>query len=276
MWLLVWLAVSLSVSLQQASPPPSAPAASATQAASSKIWIGRYAEFEEFIRSAKIDSLKDIGTGVTRPRHAFFAPGGLASGVIVKNLPPGRMNGYWESYKSEIAAYQLDRLLEMDMVPPTVEREVEGVKMSAQLWAENTRMLKENNGRPSPDAGTWNFQVHRQRVFDDLMGNIDENAGNILLDPAWNLILIDHSRCFTSGATMPFPLTEKSAWPSGAQIDRPFFERLKALDDATVKRTVGDLMPPGGLVALLKRRDDIVKTFNKLAADKGEAQVFQP
>jgi hypothetical protein len=267
MWLLLWLAVSVSASLQQPASGPTPTATSAPQTTSSKIWIGRYAEFEEFISSAKIERLKDVGTGVTHPRHAYFAAGGPAGGAIVKNLPPGRKDGYWESYKSEIAAYRLDRLLEMDMVPPTVEREVEGVKMSAQLWADNTRTFKENNGRPSPDVEKWNFQVHRQRVFDDLVGNIDENAGNILIDPVWNLILVDHSRCFTSGASMPFPLTI---------IDRPFFERIKALDQATVKRAIGDLLPPGGLEALMKRRDDIVKTFNKLAAQKGEAQVFQP
>ena len=267
MFLLLWLAISLSVSLQQAAPAPSSPATITPQATSSKIWIGRYADFEEFIRSAKIERLKDIGTGVTLPRHAYFAPGGLAGGVIAKNLPPGRKDGYWESYKSEIAAYRLDRLLEMDMVPPTVEREVEGVKMSVQLWAENTRTFKDNNGRPAPDVDKWNYQVHRQRVFDDLAGNIDDNAGNLLLDPAWNLLLVDHSRCFTSEAKMPFPLTI---------IDRPFFERIKALDQAAVKQAIGDLLPPGGLAALMKRRDDIVKTFSKLAAEKGDARVFQP
>ena len=39
---------------------------------------------------------------------------------------PGPPNGYWESYKSEIAAYELDKLLGMDMVPPSVEKRVEG------------------------------------------------------------------------------------------------------------------------------------------------------
>ena len=45
------------------------------------------------------------------PDQAFFTPGGLAESAVVKILPPKLHKGYWESYKSEIAAYELDRLL---------------------------------------------------------------------------------------------------------------------------------------------------------------------
>src|SRR5919204_204146 len=79
----MWLIFALSAAL--AAPPQQAPAvASATlTAANSKIWVGRYTEFEEFIRSAPIERVEDVRTGVTRPHHAFFPPGGLAGGVIV-------------------------------------------------------------------------------------------------------------------------------------------------------------------------------------------------
>ena len=40
--------------------------------------------------------------------------------------PAWPLHGYWESYKSEIAAYELDKLLGLDMIPPTVERRVQG------------------------------------------------------------------------------------------------------------------------------------------------------
>ena len=70
---------------------------------------------------------------MTRPRHGFFAPGGLAAGATVKNLPPRRLRGFFESYKSEIAAYKLDKLLALEMVPPTVARIVDGEVMSVQL-----------------------------------------------------------------------------------------------------------------------------------------------
>jgi hypothetical protein len=152
------------------------------------------------------------------------------------------------------------------MVPVTVERRVKGDLVSVQLWLDNTTLLKKAQGR-APDVDKWNRQVYRQRVFDDLVGNIDRNEGNLLIDADWNLILIDHSRAFTATASMPFPLT---------RIDRPFFDALKALDRNALSKEIGPLLEAGALPALLKRRDLIVKTFEKLAAEQGEAKVILP
>jgi hypothetical protein len=70
--------------------------------------------------------------GILGPRHAYFKPGGLAAGANIKVLPPGRREGFFESYKSEIAAYKLDRMLDLNMVPPTVERRFDNKEASAQ------------------------------------------------------------------------------------------------------------------------------------------------
>ena len=60
------------------------------------------------------------------------------------------------------------------------------------------------------------------------------------------------------------------------QIDRPLFERVKALDKATVTREIGDVVESGAVNALFLRRDAIVKAFDRLAAQKGANQVFVP
>ena len=44
-----------------------------------KVWIGRYGEFEEYLKTAPVVRIREVGIGVTHPRRAFFAPGGLAS-----------------------------------------------------------------------------------------------------------------------------------------------------------------------------------------------------
>src|SRR5262245_32459569 len=262
MWILLSVAWSLLFVLQPApagsrtGPPP----------ADSKIWLGRYAEFEEFLRTAKFERFEETDVGVTRPRHGFFAPGGLAGGATVKNLPPRRQRGFFESYKSEIAAYKLDKLLALEMVPPTVAREVDGEMMSVQLWVEGTHTIGKVQQRKlhAPNPAAWNRDVYRQRVFDNLVANIDVNAGNLLIDGAWRIIKIDHSRCFVEDK-MPFSLT---------RIDRPLYERLQTLDRPMLEREIGDLMEPGTINSLLKRRDRIVEAFKQRIAKYGEAAVL--
>jgi hypothetical protein len=262
---LLALIVALAWPLPQTPPAPRPAAAAADPASGSKIWVGRYEEFEEFIRSAPLVRTTDVGSGVTRPKHGFFAPGGVAGGVLLKDLPPRRQRGFFESYKSEIAAYLVDRLLELDMVPPTVERQVEGRPQSAQLWLEGVDTFRNKKDETPADGLRWIRQVNRQKAFDNLIGNIDENEGNLLIDAQWNLVLADHSRCFTNTTDLPFAMV---------QIDRPLFERIKALDEATVRRVVGPWLEQGGIEAMMKRRDAIVAQVEKLAAEKGEAAVL--
>ena len=252
-------------------PAPAAPAAAtpvvATQGNGSKVWIGRYAEAEDFLRTAPIERVTDIPVGVTKPKRAFFAPGGIAASAAVKHLPMGQRAGFWEAHNSEIAAYQLDRLLGLDMVPPTVERRVGGDLGSVQMWVDGCRVLKDVDQKQCPKPVEWAIQVCRQRVFDNLVSNIDRNAGNMLVDGEWNIILIDHSRAFGSDR-MPF---EKEM----TRVDRAFFERLKALDEAGLMKQVRPWVLGDGTVrGILKRRDKIVAHFEKLARERGEAAVF--
>src|SRR5262245_53434090 len=205
MWSVLPIALSLLLVLPQA---PKAATSHKTQPKTSKIWIGRYAEFEEFLRTATFERFEETDVGVTRPRHGFFTPGGLAGGATVKNLSPGRQRGFFESYRSEIAAYKLDRLLQLDMVPPTVERRVDGDLVSVQLWVDDAQTIGtvQQKKLHAPNPAAWNRDVYRQRVFDNLVSNIDVNAGNLLIDPAWHIIKVDHSRCFAEDK-MPFEMT---------------------------------------------------------------------
>ena len=229
-----------------------------------KVWIGRESEFEEFLKQAKVIKVDDVPVGVTKPKRAYVAPGGLAGSFVFKELMPSRKSGFFESYKSEIAAYELDKIMGMGMVPPTVERKHDGVTGSAQLWVEHCTLLRDRDTTKAPDMGAWNKQVYRQRVWDNLTANIDRNQGNLLMDDGWNLILIDHSRAFTGSMNMPFPMNK---------IDKEFYEKLKALDEATIKARLGKWLFDGPK-PILKRRDKIVEHFEKMLAQYGEAAVF--
>jgi hypothetical protein len=240
--------------------------ASAPSTPGAKIWVGRHAEFEECLRTTPIERMEKVGEGVTDPDRAFFAAGAVARCALVKVLPPGRQSGYWESYQSEIAAYELDRLLGLGMVPVTVARRIEDHEASVQLWVRG-RLLSEIGRQTPPNPAVWSRQVRRQRLFDALIANIDRTAENILVDEDWDIVLIDHSRAFAVD-TMPF---EEQI----TRIDRPLFEALKALDGATLGERVRPwLFDDKALRALLGRRDKLVGRLERLIEERGEAVVL--
>ena len=287
LWFPVSLAISaacigatvLAMPLGQAPAPAAASASTVSPGpSSSKVWVGHYAEYEDFLRTAEIVRTEAPKEGVTGgTTHVYFKPGGLAAAGALRNLRPGTRDGYFESYKSEIAAYKLDRMLELDMVPPAVERVYKGESMSIQLWAENTRMLKQLQAAKIPFPATTEMtrQFGRQKVFDDLVANIDENATNMLFDAVWNVLKIDHSRAFTNVMTQPFEVGVAGG-KGVTRIDRPFLDKVRKLDRASLDRELGKFVEGGAVNAILQRRDAIVKGFDKLIAKSGEANVYLP
>jgi hypothetical protein len=260
-FMLLVLAVA-PVAARQQSSATLAPAA-VPGPSSSKVWQGRNDEFEHFLRTAAFRRLEDVPIGVTRPRRGFFDPGGLAASAAWKVLPPGRPNGYWESYKSEIAAYELDKLLGLCMVPPAVEKRVSGERGAAVLWIEGVRSWKAVEHAPKPPK--WNREAVRMKMFDNLIGNIDRNAGNLLVDADWNLYLIDHSRAFVTDTRLRSGMD---------RIDKEIWDRMLALDEPTLVARLGAWLDRGAIRALLRRRDEMKKVIDKLLQNGSEALVY--
>ena len=142
---------------------------------SAKVWIDNPVEFEEFLESAEIVSVEDLGSGRNQPKRVTLRKGVQTHRAIWKPIQRGRQEWGWESYQAEVAAYELDRLLELDMVPPTVIREIDDERGSLQLWVEGSH-LYEDVQEQAPQSDEWNRQLSRMRLFDSCIGNGDRNA----------------------------------------------------------------------------------------------------
>jgi hypothetical protein len=261
----------LSAAPRAQAPPPAAPPADAC----AHTWIGQETELEQFLKTGKIERMKEVPVGVTRPSRAYFEAGGLVESMAWKPIPPGLKNGYYESYKSEVAAYELDKLLGLGMVPPTVERQVDRVDGAAVMWASPTKSFKDLGGvpgqkgiagPPGPKVSGWTRALVRAKMFDNLIANKDPNLGNWLVDPDWHLLLIDHSRAFT---------TVKSLIHKMDNIDGPLWEKFKTLDQASLDRALGKWVGKGELKAILDRRDEMSKEVDRLVKTKGDSAIFK-
>jgi len=104
--------------------------------------IAERPSIEEFLATAEIVEAEDIGEGVTKPIRLTLRKDGREERGVWKN-PSGMLFGHWDNWKSEIAAYRMDKLLGLNMIPPTVGREYKGKRGSLQFWATvETSLIK--------------------------------------------------------------------------------------------------------------------------------------
>jgi len=257
-----------AVPLFTSAPFTSAQQTAAEAPASAKTWLDSRQALEDYLRTADVIKMEDIGLGVTKPRRAYLAPGGPMDRMAWKTITPGIHQGFWESYKSEIAAYELDKLIGLDMIPPTVERRVKGELGAAVMWVSPTKSFKDLGGPPSAPPNklaVWSRQLIRAKMFDNLICNIDPNLGNWLVDPSWNLVLIDHTRSFTTRKDMVHELT---------RIDHELWERMKGLTVESLTPALEKWIGKREIRAIIERRDRMQAVIDKLVAAKGEAAVF--
>ncbi len=239
-------------------------AAQAPATASVRTWVGREAAMEAHLETAQVTRLEDIGTGVTKPRRAYLSPEEPFGSLTWKVIPPGRYHGFWDSYKSEIAAYLLDRRLELHMVPPAIERTIDGETGAAVMWVRGTTSVKQAGGKV-PSGEIWGAAIRRMQMFDNFIGNGYRNAGNILLGEPGEIVLIDHSRAFVTDRKLPFTFE---------RVDAGLWDRLTALTRDDLVQAIGPWVERQAIDAMLDRRKRMQADVDKLVKKHGRALVI--
>jgi hypothetical protein len=229
----------------------------------SLVWPGFESQLEEAMVNGKIQKIEDVPIGVTKPQRATLENG---SRFAWKPIRPGYSKGFMESYKAEVAAYKLDRMLDMHMVPPIVERKLDGLTGAAVLWVENTKGWSVEKPPQGPEP-MWSRQLTRMKMFDLLIANIDRNQGNLIYDADWHLFLIDHSRAFIDKKDL------KNLAPLG-RVDRQLWAKMQALTMEDLNRGLEKWVGDKEKKALLLRRDLMAKSITELVKKRGEASVF--
>jgi hypothetical protein len=235
-------------------------------------------KWEEFLTMAEIVGQEQMkgSEAVTSPWQLTLSKDGQQHFALWKNIDI-RTGRYPDSWKWEIAAYRVDKLLDLNMVSATVERRFQGDRGSIQIFAEAEMSLKQKMERnikmPSYKIFYWNRALYLQRFFDNLIGNEDRHQNNYLITKDWRLILIDHSRSFRTAKKFTTELlyTEKrSEGPMEMkELPRTLVDKLKALTAESVKAAVGEYLTDEEVKAVLLRRDLMLLEIDKLIKKYG-------
>jgi hypothetical protein len=241
---------------------------------------------EEFLRTAEIVRSEEIGEGVTKPYKLYLRKDGLELKAAWKN-PKGLQQGYLEGWQYEIAAYRLDKLLGLNMIPVAVEREFQGKKGALVLWAENKYSLLKimENGIRIPDEAKDHTEKMKwlARAWDCLIANEDRTQQNILYTEDWRVIIFDHSRAFRSQGEFAKKLMfGRDGIKKGANGDPFLFRRLplwfvdkiKTLTYENIQEAVGPTLTDREIKAILVRRDLLIKEIDLMVREQGQAAVL--
>jgi hypothetical protein len=236
---------------------------------------------ERFLQRARVRAMRDIGTGVTLPQRATLALDGTERSAVFKTIDvkkPGisqfgrgsEMN-FQDSWKCELPAYVIDRMIGLQMVPATVERTINGQQGSLQWWVQSVMSeadrLKKSAAPPDPEA--FERRMLKMYLFDELIANVDRHLNNVLITADFDLRLIDHSRSFRATRELkdPAKLT---------RFSKSLLDGIATLEYQELRKRTVRWLEDGQIRAVLIRRDAILALAKQAIAERGEAAVIYP
>jgi hypothetical protein len=181
----------------------------------------------------------------------------------------GIEKNFRDSYKFNIAAYRLDKIMDLNIVPVCVPREIDGKPAAVDWWVDNVMFDEEGRRQKEvepPDPNYWTRQLNTVRDFDQLIYNEDRNQGNLLIDEKWKLWAIDHSRAFKASPTVRDPKVLK-------RVSNKMLLAMKNLNAQVLRDNLLPFITEEDIRALLTRRDWIVKYFESEISSKGADAV---
>ena len=182
-------------------------------------------------------SVVDISDGINAVQALFTRRGG-------------------RGFYPDAAAYRLDRLLDLDMVPVSVRREVDGKDGTLQFLPPQTvhEGTRSETGRGYGASCPLQDQFQALYVFDVLIFNEGRTLERMIYDTRdWGLILIEHERAFAARKGRPRHLEN-----APVEVTDGWRAALSELNDETLQAELGDVLDKKRLRALASRRDELL------------------
>ena len=236
------------------------------------------ADMETYLKTAKVVSQKTTSVGVTAPSRAMLDNGTLRHEASIQTVDirkptfqgnRGTELNFRDAWQFNVAGYELAKMLKLNMVPPYVERRVDGKDASVSWWVNDAMMEKDRFQKKiqPPQPLKWAEQLSAARIFHELIADTDFNMTNVLITKDWRIWMIDFSRAFRMTKTINNPKQLTRA-------DRTLLTSMRELTQDGVQQALGRWLTKNEIEGLMARRDLIVQWFDKEVAAKGEGAVL--
>ena len=238
------------------------------------------AEREAFLLEGEVVRDRPTLRGVTLPRRVTLRRGEYKHDAKVQTHDEYRSQfksgsgleiDFRDSWRNNVAAYRLDRLLGLGFVPVTVVRQYRREPAAWTWWVDDLMFDdRERHERKTPPANplAWVCQKDVVRFFDQLIYNFDRTLENLLIDEHWQVWMIDHTRSFKIFED----LRNEKDLP--ARCERHALAALRRLDRPTLQKSMEGLLNERQIDGLLARRDTIVRFYDDAIAARGDSAVL--
>src|SRR3989338_2831926 len=246
-----------------------------------KIWdlkrSGNYTEGEVF-QSELLDILKN---GVISEKTALNLGGTKNFTIIFSNGLMGIFkprfqyddSGFLDpkvNADAEVAAYEVDRLLGLDVVPTTVMRSIEGQEGSLQVWIPSSRTAFQC----LQESGLIIDRSKKVKFLDYLIFNRDVRADNYLILKNGTQASIDHGLAFkVSNSTVEEEARKMLIDVNGYYPGKTVLNRLRSVSDQDWREALSSHLTPSQIKAIIQRREEYLRIYEeKVESDSVQQQ----
>jgi hypothetical protein len=216
-------------------------------------------EWEAFLRGADVISVTpDENAGRSEPWMVILADGDNRCKSLFKHVDRSRPTALPDSYRYELAAYRLDRLLDLGMVPPTVERVIEDVHGSLQLFIEGCMSLDTVSSETDRETLEDEFKSKMpDMIVFEILTACERSDEDVLLHPeSGRICRVDFSQAFN-------PRPDFSPGRDMQGCSEKLARNLRRVDEASIRAAVQDYLNPEEIAALLERRGRLLERMER-------------
>lgn len=228
-------------------------------------------EMEDYLKKAEIVQVeKDKIMGRTALWEITLDNGEVSRKAYFKYIERSRPKIPPDSFKYEIAAYELSKLLGLEIIPPLVEREIEGINGSLQIGIEEfiTESYRKRSGDIPPDKENFQRTKETIRIFENLVYDECNDEDDIFIQKKdWKVWRVDFTEAF-------FPSPELILNCEIESCSRKLYNNLQNISDDLIKAQFSLYLNKMEIKALLGRNKNILKKIKELIEERGEEAVL--